>query len=54
MSGFTVWGGDVTRGDGSGGMGAFGPSFAVESFVVRHQRGTVSMVIDEEGQVRSQ
>lgn len=44
----------MTRGDGSGGMAAAGPSFAVEGFAVRHQRGTVSMVLDEEGHVRSQ
>lgn len=54
MQGFTVWGGDVTRGDGSGGVSASGPSIGVETMSVRHRRGTLSMALDESGRVRSQ
>ncbi|KXZ53320.1 hypothetical protein GPECTOR_7g1214 [Gonium pectorale] len=54
MRGWSVWCGDVTAGDGTGGVSVFGPSFPVETHAVRHRRGSVSMVLDEEGRLRSQ
>ncbi|GLC34824.1 hypothetical protein PLESTM_000244000 [Pleodorina starrii] len=54
MRGWSVWSGDVTAGDGSGGVSVFGPSFGAETLDVRHRRGSVSMVLDEEGRLRSQ
>ncbi|KAG2484350.1 hypothetical protein HYH03_016769 [Edaphochlamys debaryana] len=54
MRGWSVWTGDVTRGDGGGGVAATGPSLGVETSGVRHRRGTVSMVLDEDGRIRSQ
>ncbi|GIL73481.1 hypothetical protein Vretimale_17707 [Volvox reticuliferus] len=52
--GWSVWSGDLTAGDGSGGVSVFGPSFGVETLDVRHRRGSVSMVLDEEARLRSQ
>lgn len=46
--------GDVTKGDGSGGVSLFGPDFAPRLPELRHMRGTVSMVVGEGGAVRSQ
>lgn len=41
---FMVQGGDITRGDGTGGISAFGDKFEDEAFVDRHDRpGLVSM-----------
>ncbi|GFR49628.1 hypothetical protein Agub_g11700 [Astrephomene gubernaculifera] len=54
MHGWSVWSGDVTAGDGTGGVSVFGPSIGVETMSVRHRRGAVSMVLDEEGRIRSQ
>ncbi|KAG2433812.1 hypothetical protein HXX76_008169 [Chlamydomonas incerta] len=54
MHGWSVWSGDVTRGDGSGGVSAYGASLPVESWGVKHRRGTLSMVLDEDGRLRSQ
>ncbi|EFJ45251.1 hypothetical protein VOLCADRAFT_34900, partial [Volvox carteri f. nagariensis] len=34
--GWSVWSGDVTEGNGRGGVSVFGPSFGVETLDVRH------------------
>ncbi|GIL49671.1 hypothetical protein Vafri_5950 [Volvox africanus] len=52
--GWSVWSGDLTAGDGSGGVSVFGPSFGAETLDLRHRRGSVSMVLDDEGRLRSQ
>ena len=54
IPGFAAVGGDITKGDGSGGVAALGPSFLKEKSPIKHGRGTVSMIVDEEGAVRSQ
>ena len=51
---FAAMGGDITKGDGTGGVAALGPSFTKEKSNIKHVRGTVSMVVDAEGAVRSQ
>ncbi|KAG2446419.1 hypothetical protein HYH02_008412 [Chlamydomonas schloesseri] len=54
MHGWSVWSGDVTRGDGSGGVSAYGPSLPLEAWGAKHRRGTLSMVLDEDNRLRSQ
>ena len=54
MPGFALLGGDITKGDGSGGVAALGPSFMKEKSPIKHGRGTLSMVVDFQGAVRSQ
>jgi len=51
---FAVVGGDVTKNDGTGGAAALGPSFAKEKSPLKHARGTVSMIADDDSAVRSQ
>jgi len=44
IPGFMIQGGDVQHGDGRGGRSVFGPKFADENFILRHDRaGIVSM-----------
>jgi len=44
VPGFAVQGGDITKGDGTGGESAYGPSFDDESFVLSHDSaGLLSM-----------
>ncbi|PNW76198.1 hypothetical protein CHLRE_12g544113v5 [Chlamydomonas reinhardtii] len=54
MHGWSVWSGDVTQGDGSGGVSAYGASLPLESWGAKHRRGTLSMVLDEDSRLRSQ
>ncbi|GAX83554.1 hypothetical protein CEUSTIGMA_g10979.t1 [Chlamydomonas eustigma] len=54
MPKMAVLAGDITKGDGTGGMAALGPSLIKENSPLRHVRGTVSMFVDEDGLIRSQ
>uniref|UniRef100_A0A7S3QNL9 Peptidyl-prolyl cis-trans isomerase n=1 Tax=Dunaliella tertiolecta TaxID=3047 RepID=A0A7S3QNL9_DUNTE len=51
---YVVMAGDVTKGDGTGGASIFGPRHTVRSAEARLVRGTVAMVQDDEGGIRSQ
>ena len=44
INGFMAQGGDITRGNGTGGMSIYGPNFPDENMKVKHiQRGMLSM-----------
>lgn len=40
---FMVQGGDITNNDGTGGMSIYGSSFNDENFILKNERGTLSM-----------
>ncbi|MEW5297569.1 MAG: hypothetical protein WDW36_000771 [Sanguina aurantia] len=48
------WGGDIVNGDGTGGSALHGPTTYSENRNLQHSRGTISMIVDDNWEIRSQ